>query len=1060
MGIMAFSLARRSNAFSFKHLLLSTLCASSLALSLPALAQAQKGITYNIAQAPLAEALNTYGVQSGLKLTFGTAAVAGKMAPELKGSYEPQKALDILLRGSGLTYRTGENNTLIISEGPRPQSSAEPPPVQLALAASDVGEEITVTGTRIARSGYSAPVPLTVVGPEQIATSGYTNVDDVLRQTPSITAGIGAANATGNEDAGTAFVNLRGLGTNRSLTLVNGRRRVSGSRTSSAVDLNTIPTAMIERVEVITGGASAVYGADAVSGAVNVITKKDFDGLMISAQGGIGDKGDAEQYSISFFGGTTFAADRGHIDFSASYNKQAELLSKDRSYISPRPYPVVNPANTGPNDGIPDNITVRGYGSFSQQPDANFFIENGNKYYQYTSTGLSEIRADRVVRTGFLGSGVGGDLTDYTDFAQLRLPVKTLSFRSDVAYELSDGINFFAEGEFTQTNSTSLTDDYRIDERPTNFNGLGGPQIALDNPFLPPEVAALMTANGLARLPVRKRLVDELDQLENIHDRKTFTIVSGLEGKIADRWNWDVSYQYGQVTDDIQNTNLLVGPNFLNATDVISNPATGQPECRNAAARAAGCVPYNIFVRGPFSQAQRDYFVRTRLQYVRNTQEIISAHVSGDLFTLPAGAVSSAVGAEHRKEALTTRDDALSLSGALTWTGVAVPHKPVDAEFTADEAYAELLVPVLHDMPFIQALDVDAAVRVSDYSTIGSTLAWRSGINWTVADDIRFRVSRSRSVRAPNLFELYSPQEVGSGRPVDPCNDVRINTVGENRRTNCVALGAPAGGTTEYTGFAEIVSGGNPNLKEETSNSFTIGSVITPQALPDVRVSIDYWNIKITDAVSSFGAQTMLERCVDSSSLDNTFCRNIVHRPDSQAQRVNTAVINAAELSASGVDLALDYKFLLRNGDQLGFNVLGTYLINKESLVDASDPSTLVIQDGDYANPRVRINATVSYTAEKWNASIINRFISKSDLNRQGSPEAYDISTASARIYTDGRFDYDFNETLSGYIGINNILDIRPPYNYVTFGATLVNGNVALYDVIGRFVHGGVKFRF
>lgn len=927
-----------------------------------------------------------------------------------------------------------------------------------AAAPAQAADEdaIVVTGTRITRSGYSAPVPLTVVDAERIGTAGSTNVIDTLLKTPSITRGLDSTNGNNNLDAGAAFVNLRGLGTNRSLTLVNGRRRVSGSATSSAVDLNTIPAAMIERVEITTGGGSALYGADAVSGVVNVITKTGFEGLEMSAQGGISDRGDAANYALSVFGGTKFAEDRGSINFAVSYNKANPLIAEDRSYLRHVPTDQANPANTGPDDGIPDTIIFRDVVGYINSPNANFYL-NGQPW-DYQNGSLVNVMGQTTISNVSLGSRVYesrfGDLADL-NFGErsLRLGSEVVSMRSDMSYELTDGLAFFAEGEFTQTDTPGTIEYYRFDDRALWFNATSGPRIRLDNYYLPADVAALMVQSGVTDIGVRKRMIDELGVMTDFHNRKTYSVIAGFRGDIADSWKWDVSYQYGQANDDIETPNLLRGQNFKNALDVIADPVTGDPVCRDAAARAAGCTPYNIWQRGPLTQAQRDYFVASRLQNTRNSQEIFAAHLNGDLFRLPAGAVAIAAGAERREEGLRTRDDAAMLSGDIRW-GVgtnANARPPLDETFKVTEGYAEILAPIIHNTRFIRELSLDGAVRLSDYNTIGSTVAWQAGVNWTVSDDLRLRFSRSRSVRAPNLQELFGPVTVTLTSIGNPCGSNNINTTA-NRKANCIALGVAEGGGPVTVPQIESITGGNADLSEETSNSLTIGAVVTPRAIPNLRLSVDYYDITISGVITS---PDLNKGCLDAATMaGNSFCDRMEFDSAGLLVRQNSSLINASEFSSSGIDFSADYRLPVGASGRIGVKLIGTYLLKKETLGVRDDPSTLTIQDGEYTDPRLRLSLTLGFDQPAWGVSVTNRFISKSDIDRQALPEAREFPKVAARIYTDALFRYDLSRSLSGFVGINNLLGIKPPqtaqtYNYAAF-----------YDVIGRFFHMGVKAKF
>ena len=1060
-----------------KHFLLALAGFTSTAAIIaaaPACAQAQ-AVDIAIERQPLGAALNRLSAQADIIIIAPTELVAGKTAPDVRFKGDFNEALTAMLDGSGLEAHTEQSPSIAPTGEDGAQSrtviirtaARELQPVQFSIAESEDAptletDTIFVTGSRIARSSFSAPVPLQVIDAEAIRQSGFNEIDELLLQNPAFAQGLGSANTLNNNDAGAAFANLRGLGANRTLVLVNGRRRVSGASQSSAVDLNTIPASLIERVEVVTGGASAVYGADAVSGLVNIITKTDFEGLEFSVNGGIADEGDAETFSVSMHGGTKFAEDRGHLNFSISYADRAELRAVDREYGEVWNFQTTNFNNTGPNDGIPDQLTYRDIRGPYNTPDVNFFVDD--TYYVYDSSGLRPVNVGETLFGGRTGLAIGGEGATFREHLLLRAPLETFSARSDLSYELTDTVEFFAEAELAATNSAANEQFYRFDSRSIWFNGNGGPVIQRDNPFLPQEVADLMTANGLTELPARRRILDEFggEPVRIEHNRNTFTLVGGFKGVLFDRFDWELSQQYGRYEDSIQTRNLLIASNFLNAVDVIADPASGDPVCRSELARAQGCVPYNIFERkGSFSAAEQDYFVHTRLQNVKNTQSVTSLQASGPAFDLPAGPVSFAAGLEYREETLDTRDDGLSLSGETTFLRQS-PRPAIDAGFDVVEGYFETLAPILANTRLAKELSLEGAVRISDYSSIGTTTAWRFAANWALDDNFRFRFTRSRSVRAPNLFELFEQRSEQPIVEVIPCRDGEVATT-ENRLRNCRSIGVPEGFNPLVVPTAGLqVSGGNDSLSEETSNSLTVGTVITPGFIPGLSLSVDYFDIKITDAVSRFSRVDILERCFDSSSLDNQFCDRITVADDFSVARVDISNINVGSLDVKGIDLFAEYSFPLEFFGDVGLTFAGAYLLEKEQFVVPSDPTSLIIQDGEYTDPTLRFNIGAAVQRDDWRYSIRGRFVGESDIDRQAAPERFDIPTVDSRFYTDVTVGYALRENVDLSLTINNLFDVEPPFSAQTYlGGTGSTGpGATAYDNIGRFIAGRIDVRF
>jgi outer membrane receptor protein involved in Fe transport len=1052
---------------SLKSYARATLFAGALfgaAAPLP-VAQAQSSsVTLDMSSQDLSAALSRLATLADVQIVFDSRLVQGRTAPRLAGTYTIDAALAELLRNTGLQAVRLPSGGYTLQRTPAPAVRASGPD-----AAPDDGldfsAEIVVTGTRIQRTTFTAPIPTTTITAEQIETSGFNTIDEVLLRTPAFASGLGSANSFLNGDGGAAFINLRGLGVNRSLVLVNGRRRVSGSNAGSAVDLNTIPSSQIERVDVVTGGASAVYGADAVSGVVNIITRTDFDGLELSGRYGVAAEGDGETVSATLYGGSAFADDRGAINFSISYNDQAGILPAQRDSARNNVVRVGNPANRGPNDGVPDSITVRDFRLPRVTDQANFFF-SGTPYVVDNGR-VRPVALGRVVIPGSLGATDGGEGRNDVEGRYLRTPIESLAVRADLTYAVTPSIDLFAEAEFASTDSREAGAIYRWDERPAFFNGRGPVRIQLDNPFLPADAAAFMRANALTELAIRKSLVPEFGGnglVENQHDRTTHTIVAGLQGEFSN-WQWDASYQYGELSNTITMENLLSASNFFAANDVVRDPATGAPVCRDPAARARGCVPFNIFAGERFTPAQLRFFGASRLQYAQNSLEVFSANLSGSAFALPAGPIKWAFGAEHRQETLHFRDDQAYLSGETFYRNLLSGRPSVDADFNVTEAYVEALAPLIRDVPFAQSLDLEGAVRFSDYSTIGSTTAWRVGANWAVTDALRLRSTVSQSVRAPNLFELFDPRGTIITTIVNPCTLARITNTPE-RTANCRRLGVPVGFNQDLDPLSAIVvTGGNPELTEETSQSLTMGAVLTFGARNRLSFSADYFSIEIEDAVSALTRDDILNRCIDSPNLSSAFCQRISFRPQAFVAELSQARINVGSLRTSGVDFGAQARLKALNLGELHFNLVGTYLLEREQQVVGADPTTVIIEDGEYIAPRLRLSLSSRFERDDWYLQVSNRFVSESVVDKQAQREAFDIYDIDSRLYTDLAVGYDLGPSTALFAGMNNVFDTEPPVSSFTYaGGSTFTGigapTTADYDNVGRFLFVGARLNF
>jgi len=907
----------------------------------------------------------------------------------------------------------------------------------------EVLEEVLVTGSRIQRSGFETSTPVNVVDQKLIEESGYANIYDVLKSVPSIGVGLGSANASpgalSNPEAGASFVNLRGLGVDRSLVLVDGLRRVSGSSQSSAVDVSMIPAGLIERVETITGGASAVYGADAVSGVVNIIMKDEMEGVEMSISSGASTEGSGgERIGFDLAGGTGFDDDRGSLVFGVSYSKEDELRATQRDFSSRQLFVTNNPDNTGPDDGIPDTINLDDSAIWIFATTGAFNL--GGQWY----TADPDVRLiDTGVPYGIYGVGAEG--FRQVDFSRLRQEQETIATRASLNYELFDGINFFFDADYGQTTTVGSA-------QPDNTTGGGGYTInslQRDNPLIPADLAASMDANGLTTLGFLRAYTNWGNRTPTF-DRTSFSFAAGFEGTLQNDWDWSVSFQDSRYENNSKWSNYAITENLANAIDVIADPVTGEPVCRSG---AAGCVPIYPLSQEPMSAEQDAYIRHTALRFHRNEQRVAAASLAGNLMDLPAGALQFAAGLEHREEEIKSMDDGLARQGALhLFRG----QEPQNAEMSVKEAYLELVVPVIAEMPFIQQLDIEAAVRSSDYDTIGSTTASKIGLNWAISDDLRIRASSSISVRAPNLSELFSPGVTTGAFLIDPCDITQINLGTSSRAANCAALGIPVGWANPNAANAkQLITGGNPDLTEEESDSFTFGLVITPDAIKGLSLSIDYWDIEITDAIGSFGASDIIKKCVDSPSLANNFCPMITRDGQLSIERINVSRINVGRLNASGIDFGGAYGFDIAGGD-LSINLNGSFLMEHEELIDGSDPTSLFINRNDPNNPKLRSNLNLTYQQGPLSLGLNTRYIGSTIYDPNAlTDETSDKPLVPSRVYNDLIIGYEFENELRITGTITNIGDVNPPRIGDLFLG--VRGN---YDNTGRFISLRASYSF
>ena len=1023
--------------------LLATLVAAAVYSQAAIAAQAlETQHRFQIEQSTLSEALIAFSQQSGIQVVTSSASLEGITVRPLGDNMSSRSALDRLLEGTGLRWREVRDGSVVV-EPSRPADTE----ARVSTPQEDIQSlaGIVVTGSRVERSAVASASPVTTLGSERITRSGVANIGDLLMQTPSVSVGEGSRNST------QVFLNLRGLGTNRTLTVVDGRRRVSGSAVSSAVDLSVYPAALIDRVEIATGGASAIYGADAVTGAVNLILKRDYVGFQANGRMGMTDEGGSKDYVASVLAGGSFDDGRGSVTVALAHQRTEPLRVLSRSFYRKNGDIILsaNPANTGPADGRFDQIVYTD-AVFPAYAYGGAFALGGRRYT--VDNGQLRLMQHDAMPMGPLGSiAQGGDGYNNVDFDFLRREVETTSAIGRLGYEITERARFFTDFEYSKKSSV--------------FSGVGdfdlSSVIRIDNPFVPGDLRSLMTDNGVQQITVTRSSRDQGIR-SDVADADVLTIAGGIEGEFGNGWQHSTFIQRGTYRQTTRTYGRRIASRYAEAIDVIADPVTGQPVCRSASARAAGCLPVNILGESVSSDTALNYFKPVLQSSFQQTQDVAGIQLKGDLFDMPAGAVKTALGAEWREERLERRDDALALSGAILFmTG----FQPIDAKFDVKEVFGEVLVPLLADKPFAQSLDFEGAVRYSEYSTIGSTVAWKLGANWGINDSIRLRGSTARSVRAPNMFELYNPGLTGViGTLQDPCTAALINA-NPQRTANCRAAGVPEGYVDPTIGSTKsLLTGGNPNLSEETSRSSTVGLIFMPDFIPGFIWSTDWWRIQINDAVSSIDSQTAAYSCYDAASLNNVYCllfeRGGVDRIGNGNAHSITLVrnnaINIGRLNAEGIDTQISYTRRVGADARLQVLFNGTYLLENELLGNLDDPRTLLIQDGEVDNPRFRGTLQTSYSTGPWSAGVVGRFISASKADQQASPEFRDRNHASSRFYVDLNAGYRFSAAFALYAGVNNITNANPP----ALPETVQAARSGLYDALGRVFFLGGSYEF
>ncbi|MFV8781545.1 TonB-dependent receptor plug domain-containing protein [Microbulbifer sp. SA54] len=918
-------------------------------------------------------------------------------------------------------------------------------PMFPAFAQEDAAmvEEVVVTGSRIVRANLESPTAITTLDSSNIEFSGELNSADILRSLPATgVSGLSSSNSNFlTSGGGINTVELRNLGEDRTLVLVNGRRYVSGVAGTAAVDWNTIPTELIERVDVITGGASAIYGSDALAGVINVILKDDFEGVSIStSHGETLEFGDDQTDRFNLTAGGNFDDGRGNAVVSITYSNEGGVLSRDRK-----------------NTAV-DDLSAIYFGGDVTDSVAPFY----SSFSEYGRFGIPS-NGDQYVFDNDLGEVVAWDGDKYgfnrQHFRRYTVPTERFLISNNLTYNITDSVEAFVETTFARTETQTEIEPY-----PFSYEDLYIDGISIDNPFVPQELRDLAVAAGDDHIQFVRRTT-ELDQRGSFAERQTFRALTGLRGEIND-WNWDAFIGQGQMQDSQRGTGQLNISNFRNALNVVDD-GNGNIICADPAAVAEGCVPINIFGKGSISQDAADYVSAPSVRDQRTKQTIAGINLNGTIAELPAGPLSLATGWEYRDEYAADFPDALTRTGQNAGN----KEEPTEGSYDVNEIYVEVEAPVLAGLPLVQSLSVGAAYRYSDYSTIGDTEAYTGRVSWVVDDSLRIRGQYARAVRAPNISELYSPGGENFASVSDPCNGVTASTTGVVA-DNCRSIPAVADriaseGIFELTqpeiqGTGGFTGKGNENLFTETSDSFTFGAVFGQELgnFGDITLSLDWYSIEIEDLIDTVGRQTSVDFCYNSTSFPNNFCDFIVRDGSGPAfqkgeiTEVNSGFINEGTLKTEGIDLQVQWGMAVGQGQlDVGLNYGHVLEYTQTKFGDADE---LVGEVGFFEDQWL---ATINYSLDRlmvqWETSYLS----------DASP---DLSSADFN-YSVGEFvthdlfaSYQFTDSISANLGVNNVLDEDAPIilSGVPGNSTGTDTNAAVYNPIGRSAFVGVRFTF
>ncbi|TMO25290.1 MULTISPECIES: TonB-dependent receptor domain-containing protein [Pseudoalteromonas] len=913
-------------------------------------------------------------------------------------------------------------------------------------------ERIEVTGSRIKRTDIETASPVQVTTAEEIEVAGFTRVEDMMNSLPQLEASSTAFQSNGA--SGTATLNLRGMGSQRTLVLINGRRMQAGGIYSQSADINQIPAALIKRVDVMTGGGSSTYGADAVAGVVNFVMDDQFEGFEVNIgstayqhdndneyiQGLMDDRDfeypsgssgfDGSSFDFSATLGGSFDSGKGHAVGYFTYNKQNELRQGARDYSSC----ALNAAGTacgGSGNAVNPNFYIAGV------TDSGAFDWDD---YDYWTLGTD---------SSFIPSS--GNVYNYAPVNHFMRPDERHTLGLFANYEINDNFQPFIEAMFMRDRTSA-----QIAESGTFFDT--NYVIDYDSPLLTDAQRQNLTDRfGLTSgdqfaTYIGKRNVEggpRVNQLEH----NSFRLVLGSKGEISDTWSYEAFVQYGSTSSSSAYENDFFGPRIITALS-----ANGE-DC----ASTDGCIPYEVFTYQGVSTESAAALTGTAILNGVTEQFIVSGFVTGEFdFGLPSSdyPIAAVFGAEYREETFGRTADEVYAQGLLLGQGG--PTKSLNGEYDVTEYFGELSLPIVEGLPGVESLLIDLGYRWSDYSTSGSEPTYKVAMNWDVTENWKIRSSYNRAVRAANNGELFAQQSQGLWAGSDPCATATPSLT----QAECANTGVSASQygnvgkspADQYNGFF----GGNPELSPEIADTITLGVVGNP--FEDFNFSIDYWDIDLEDAIGNIDPELIVEQC--GKTGDALFCDNVQRTPGSGSLWIGSGQViatntNLGNIHYEGIDLSANYDIEV-GGGTLSTSLIGTYMMTKEfeDIPGVSEVYDCVdtLDNGCFPQPEWRHVLSASYdTGSWWKATAKWRYFSA--VNDYTGSDTLVQDGIGSQSYLDLKGSFTINDYTRVLVGVNNVLDKEPP---LVGGTLSTNGNAVAgyYDTLGRYFHASVSLKF
>lgn len=945
-------------------------------------------------------------------------------------------------------------------------------------------QEIVVTGSRLSLPGLVSTTPVTSVGAEQIEQRGAVTVGDALIQLPVFAGSISATTAnqnfnrtgTGQGNIGAAFLNLRNLGANRTLTLLDSHR-LPASGISGQVDANTIPSILVKSMQVVTGGASAAYGSDAVAGVVNILLDHDMEGFKTDLSYGQSHYKDNKQYRGQAAYGTSFAENRGHLILAGEYFDGSGVGDLYTRPWGAKEIQTINNFCYGSNragvaafcpaggNGLPANLTVPGAHFANQTYGGKIGVTFSNAGIPLTSTfsniqflprgvagtinygAYADVNQANNLPTGTQMTGTKDGAT-FMQKVELVAPNDRYNFFSRASFDVTDRVELFAEGAYGRNDGSIFNPQPR---------GFAPYQIRVDNAYLPASLRTAMQAAGIGSFNLHRASTDIGHPL--VKSRDTYSrFLGGAKAELGEGWDLNAWYQHGVTKQDNSTEGSVISDLFGFSRDAVLDSA-GRVVCRatlpstaanagsyTAAQRTAavGCVPVNLFGEGSPSREAINYFTGTQRRKTRLAQDSGEVTLQGTPFALWAGDIAMALGAGYRSDSLKTNVDALSAANRFDFGNAG----PVAGTVKVKELFGELEIPLLENMPIIDVFSLNGAVRYTDYSTTGGVTTWKAGATWRPIKDVLLRAARSRDIRAPNIVELFSPQVTGQ-------NFLRIFQDDRNA-----------------TSLVTQVTGGNLNLKPEVAETDTVGVAYTPSWAPGLNFQADYYNLSLSDAIGTLDSNTRIDRCFAGNTA---FCEGLTIGQVSGRTQITSIFIGSININRQtrkGIDFQVNYNFPLSDIDEslpgkIAVSNVVTYTIDSKTITPLATIDYAGTQMAD-GLPRYRFDTMLTYSTGPSAFTVRVNHIPRVVANNAyvGAEQAgYNVNLVNginynhlpARTYVGLNASYDIDTgagTTQVYANVNNLFNVDPP-DWATN-----NLNYTYYDAIGRMVTVGVRTRF